>query len=199
VTVEKYGALTGKVVVDLAMSLDGFIAGASDQPERLHDWMFPASGHVDERNAAVIEASIHRYGAIIMGRHAYDDGDQYDGFVDTPYAVPHFIVTHSAPRRVAKGNTQLFFVTEGIERALERAKAVAGDKDIAIGGGADIAQQYLRAGLVDEIVIALVPVLFGTGLRLFDRLGSERIELECTSMVNAPGVTHLYYRVVKEQ
>jgi dihydrofolate reductase len=193
---ERGSKFTGKVVVDLAMSLDGYIAGGSDQPERLHDWMFPSSGEVAATNAAVIEESINRYGAIIMGRHTYDLADQYDGFVDTPYDVPHFVVTHHVPTQVAKGKTTLVFVPDGIESALEQAKAVAGDKDIAIGGGADLSQQYLSAGVVDEIVIALVPVLFGHGIRLFDHL-SERFELESTRVIDAPGVIHLHYRVLK--
>jgi dihydrofolate reductase len=194
---------TVKVVVDLAMSLDGFIAGAPDQPERLHDWMFPAAGNiqsgaVDVSNAAVIEASVRRYGAIIMGRHAYDLADQYDGFVDNPYAVPHFVVTHEAPAQRAKGETELTFVTTGIVHALELAKVAAGSRDIAIGGGAEIAQQYLNAGLVDEIAVALVLVLFGSGVRLFADFAANKIELEPISVINAPGVTHLRYTVIKE-
>jgi dihydrofolate reductase len=191
------GPFTGKVVVDLAMSLDGFIEGRSDQPERLHDWMFPPSGEVDRVNAKMIEDSIQSIGAIIMGRRAYDLGDQYDGFVDTPYPVPHYIVTHKVPEKVAKGNTTLIFVTDGIESALAQAKAVAGTKNIAIGGGADISQQYLQAGLVDEIELHVVPVLFGQGLRLFDNLGSQRIELEAVRVIETPFVTHLSYRVRK--
>src|SRR5262245_51052540 len=100
-------AFTGKVVLDLAMSLDGIIEGPSDQPERLHDWMFPPSGEVEAVNAAAIAESIASIGAIIMGRRAYDLGDRYDGFVDTPYHVPHFVVTHVPPAKVAKGETTL--------------------------------------------------------------------------------------------
>lgn len=192
------GNFSGKVVVDLAMSLDGFIEGRSDQPERLHDWMFPPSGEVDAINAKAIEESIESIGAIIMGRRAYDLGDQYDGFVDTPYSVPHFIVTHKVPGKPAKGNTTLIFVTDGIESALAQAKAVAGSKNIAIGGGADISQQYLRAGLVDEIELHVVPVLFTQGLRLFDNLGPDRIELETVRVIETPFVTHITYRFRKE-
>jgi dihydrofolate reductase len=181
------------------MSLDGFIEGRSDQPERLHDWMFPPSGVADAVNARVIEESIQGTGAIIMGRRAYDLGDQYDGFVDTPYPVPHFIVTHSIPERVAKGNTTLIFVTGGIESALAQAKAVAGAKNIAIGGGASISQQYLNAGLVDEIELHVVPVLFGQGLRLFDNLGPERVELDIVRVIETSDVTHLTYRVRKSK
>lgn len=186
--------VTGKVVVDVAMSLDGYIGGPSDQPERLHDWMFPASGQVDAANAAVIAASQQRYGAIVMGRHAYNLAEQYDGFVDNPYPVPHYILTHTPPSQVAKGNTAIHFVTAGIHHALEQAKAAAGSKDVAIAGGADVIQQALAAGLADEIAIALVPVLFGRGVRLFDTLPA-RTELEVIQTVDAPGVTHLRYHL----
>ncbi len=187
---------SGKVVVDLAMSLDGFIAGAPEQPERLHDWMFPATGSVDATNAAVIAASVARYGAIIMGRHAYNLATQYDGFVDNPYAVPHFVLTHEIPAQPAKGETDITFVTTGIAPALALAKAAAGRRDVAIGGGAALAQQYLNAGLVDEIAIALVPVVFGRGVRLFDHLAGK-IELDPLAVVAAPGVTHLRYAVIQ--
>lgn len=186
---------TGKVVIDLAMSLDGFIGGPPNQPERLHDWMFPPSGQVDDRNAAVIEESIQTCGAILMGRGAYDLGDAYDGFVDTPYQVPHFVITHQPPTKPAKGNTQLIFVTDGIASALEQAKVAAGARNVAIGGGAKIARQYLQAGLVDEIEIHLVPVLFGSGTRLFEFLNTQPVELEITRVITTPEVTHLTYQV----
>lgn len=187
----------GKVILDLAMSLDGYIAGPSNIPERLHDWMFPPSGEVTASNAAVMEESISSTGAIIMGRGAYDLGDQFDGFADTPYQCVHIVLTHELPKKPAKGDTNFVFVTNGIESALAQARAAAGDKDIALGGGADISQQYLDAGLVDEIQIHLVPVLFGSGLRLFDHLRNAPIELEGTGVIDAAGVTHLKYRVIK--
>ncbi len=187
----------GKVILDLSMSLDGFIEGPKGQPERLHDWMFPASGSVAAASAKVIEEGINRFGAIVMGRRAYDLGDAYDGYVDTPYQVVHFVLTHEAPTKKAKGETEFVFVTDGIESALAQAKTAAGDRDVAIGGGADIAQQFLRAGLVDEIKIDLVPVLFGDGTRLFEHIGDVQLELEITQVIEAPGVTHLHYRVTK--
>lgn len=183
----------GKVILDMAMSLDGFIAGPHGEDGGLYNWYFAPSGGSGE----VIEESINTFGAILMGRRAYDVGDQQDGFVDNPYNVTNFVLTHHIPEKVAKGATLFIFVTDGIESALKQAKASAGDKDIAVGGGANTAQQFLKAGLIDEIQIHLVPVLLGAGIRLFDHLGTDQIELESTRVIESPGVTHLKFRVVK--
>jgi dihydrofolate reductase len=111
--------------------------------------------------------------------------------------MPIFIVTHHAREPVTKeGGTSFTFVTDGIESALEQAREVAGGKDVALSGGANIAQQYLKAGLIDEMQIHIVPVLLGDGARLFDNLGDAEVRLECTRAVEAPGVTHLTYLVV---
>jgi dihydrofolate reductase len=183
----------GKVVLDMAMSLDGFIAGPNDEDEGLHDWYFSPSG----RSGEVIDELIKTLGAIVMGRRAYDVGDKVDGFVDNPYKVTHFVLSHDVPEKAARGETTFTFVTDGIESAIEQARAAAGDKDIAIGGGANTAQQYTKAGLVDEIQIHLVPVLLGEGVRLFDHIGRLSIELESTRVIASPNVTHLQFRVVK--
>jgi dihydrofolate reductase len=112
--------------------------------------------------------------------------------------MPVFVVTHHAREPVAKtGGTTFTFVTEGIESALEQAREAAGGKDVSLGGGANVAQQYLKAGLIDEMQIHVVPVLLGDGARLFDDLGDAEIGLECTGAVEAPGVTHITYRVVR--
>jgi dihydrofolate reductase len=97
-----------------------------------------------------------------------------------------------------QGGTTFTFVTDGIESALERARAAAGGKDVALGGGANVAQQYLKAGLIDEMHLHIVPVLLGDGARLFDNLGGSDVRLECTRVIEAPGVTHLTYRVLHE-
>jgi dihydrofolate reductase len=188
----------GKILLDMAMSLDGFIAGPNDEPEGLYDWFFPPSGSVTASDAAVIDESIKTTGAIVMGRRAYDLGDKVDGFADTPYRAEHFVLSHDAPEQVAKGETTFTFVTDGIESALEQAKAAAGDRNVAVGGGASIAQQCIEAGLIDEIQIHLVPVLLGEGIRLFEHLGAEQIELERTRVIESHGVTHLKFRVIKE-
>ena len=112
--------------------------------------------------------------------------------------MPVFIVTHHAREPVTKeGGTTFTFVTDGIESALAQAREAAGEKDVGLSGGANVAQQYLKAGLVDEMRLHVVPVLLGAGARLFDNLGDAEIGLECTRVVDAPGVTHLTYRVAR--
>lgn len=182
----------GKVVLDMAVSLDGFIAGPNDEDGGLHDWFFSPAG------AEAVEESVRETGAIVMGRRSYDQGDRVDGFAGSPYAVQHFVLTHEVPEKAAKGGMTFTFVTDGIESIIERARVAAGDRNVAVGGGASIAQQALRAGLVDEIQVHLVPVLLGNGIRLFEHLGGGKIELERTRVIDAPGVTHLMYRIVKE-
>ena len=117
---------------------------------------------------------------------------------DPPFRVPVFVVTHHPRKPVEKqGGTTFTFVTEGVEAAVERARAAAGSANIQIAGGASVGQQALRAGLVDELQMHLVPVLLGEGIRLFDHLGSAKIELETSELSLGTGVTHLLYRVVK--
>jgi len=188
----------GRVLLDMAVSLDGFIAGPNDEDTGLHDWFFPPSGSVSAGDARVIEESVNTTGAILIGRRAYDLGDRVDGFVDTPYKVEHFVLTHDAPERVARGETAFTFVTDGIDSALEQARAAAGDRNVAVGGGASVVRQVLSTGLVDEVQLHLAPVLLGGGLRLFEYSGSEKIKLERTRVVESPFATHLRFRVIKE-
>jgi dihydrofolate reductase len=134
------------------------------------------------------------------GAGGWEDDPKADGWWgdDPPFRHPVFVLTHHPREPVAKqGGTTFTFVTDGIESALEQARAAAGGKDVAIGGGANVAQQYLRAGLLDEFQIHLVPILLRDGVRLLEDLGSGEIELEKTRAIDAPGVTHLSYRVVK--
>jgi dihydrofolate reductase len=184
----------GKVILDMSMSLDGFIAGPNDEDGGLHDYFFSPSGDTVQ----VVEEGIKTTGAIIMGRRSYDLGDQFDGFVNTPYKVPHFVLSHHVPAKPAKGATAFTFVTDGLQSALTQAKAEAGDKDVVVGGGATLAQQVLSAGLLDEIQIHLVPVLLGEGIRLFDHLANAPIELQTTRVIASLGVTHLTFQVRKE-
>ena len=107
-----------------------------------------------------------------------------------------FVVTHAEPGEVPEGSVYTF-VTGGIERALEEAKAAAGDKDIAVMGGAEIGQQFIRAGLIDEISIPLVPVLLGSGTRMFEHFGDHHIQLETAGVIETPAATHLRFRVVE--
>ncbi|HEX4204172.1 MAG TPA: dihydrofolate reductase family protein [Ktedonobacteraceae bacterium] len=183
----------GKIILDMSMSLDGCIAGLGDEDSGLHDYFFSPAG----QSAQVVEEVITTTGAIIMGRRFYNLGDQLDGFVNAPFRVPHFVLTHISPEKPAKGETAFTFVTDGPESALTQAKAAAGDKNVVVGGGAQTAQQFLSAGLIEELHIHLVPVLLGEGLRLFEHLGNKPMKLEKTRVVNAPDAIHLTFRVVK--
>lgn len=182
----------GKVLLDMAVSLDGFVAGPNDEDGGLHDWFFSPAG------AEAVDESVRNTGAILVGRRTYDQGDRVDGFANSPYEVEHFVLTHDVPERLARGKMKFTFVTEGIESAVQRAKVAAGDRNVAVGGGASIARQCVEAGLVDEIQVHLVPVLLGGGIRLFDLSDVGKIGLEKIRVVDAPGVTHLMYRVAKE-
>jgi dihydrofolate reductase len=190
----------GKVTCEISMSLDGFIAGPNvrvgngmgDDGDRLHAWRFGAKTEtddaiVDERNAST--------GAVLIGKRMFDVG--FEPWGDPPpFGMPVFIVTHEAREPLPmQGGTTYTFVTKGIEAALELARAAAGDKDVGIWGGASIIQEYLRAGLLDEMQIHLIPVLFGDGTRLFENLGGRRIELKKTSTIDTPGATHLRFSV----
>ena len=178
----------GIVFLDMAMSLDGYVSGPNNEDSGLHDWYFAPSGHA----VAVIDELLEGVGSMILGRQAY--GDQPDGF-DTPYKVPHFIITHTARPSVSRDSADFIFVNDGIESALSQAKTAAGEKDVCVAGGADTAQQFLKAGLIDEVQIHLVSMFLGGGLRLFDHLMPTR--LERTRVLESPGVTHLRFRVDK--
>ena len=211
-----------KLILDISMSLDGFVAGPNqtlDEPlgeggEQLHEWIFGLkswrephgmsggdTGPADE----MLAESLRSTGATLMGRRmfsggagAWEDDPNADAWWgdDPPFHHPVFILTHHAREPVTKqGGTTFTFVTDGIESALEQARAAAGDKDVAIGGGADVAQQYLNAGLLDELGIHIVPVLLGGGARLFDNLSARGLELERIRVLESPGgVTHLRFR-----
>jgi dihydrofolate reductase len=136
----------------------------------------------------------------MFGGHGSWEEHPWDGWwgEDPPYHAPVFVLTHHAREPLEmQGGTTFYFVTEGIESALERAKEAAGEQDVALGGGADAAQQYLKAGLLDELTINIVPVLLGDGAWLFAGLGDADIDLECTRVIHGPGATHLSYRIVR--
>jgi dihydrofolate reductase len=181
------------LLLDMAMSLDGFIAGPNDEDFGLHNYFFSPSGATQD----VIEEGFKTTGTIIMGKRSYEVGAAQDGFADNPYQVPTFIITHQVPEKPARGAEGFIFVMDGIESALQQARAVTGDRNIVIGGGSNLAQQYLKAGLVDEIQIHLVPILLGEGIRLFDFTGGAPIQLERTRVIQGSGVTHLRFQVVK--
>jgi dihydrofolate reductase len=213
--------IMGKVIVALTVSLDGFIAGANDGPDqglgeggmRLFDWYFTGDAPVrpyeeaarrgvqvppfrlDRRNLEVFEELIDCGGAFVTGRRTENISGPGGGHGPLP-GLPLFVVTHHVPDEVPRGESDYTFVTDGVESAIRQAKAVAGDRYVSLMG-ASIPQQALRAGLVDEILVHLVPVLLGTGVRLFDHLGADNIELETLRVVGGPGVTHLRYRVLE--
>ncbi|MDQ4026522.1 MAG: dihydrofolate reductase family protein [Actinomycetota bacterium] len=214
----------GKLTLDISMSLDGFIAGPNqtlEQPlgeggDRLHEWAYAAaswrerhgaSGGETDGDSEVIDESLRNTGATVMGRRMYSGGHgewekdpNADGWwgENPPFRHPVFVLTHHAREPVTKeGGTTFTFVTDGIEAALEQARAAAGDKNVAIGGGADVVQQYLNSRLLDELQIHLATVLLADGVRLFDNLATGQLGLECTRVIESPTVTHLKYRVVK--
>ena len=190
------------VVFDISMSLDGLITASGRRPEepmgdggqRLHEWAFGE----DERNREFFERSISELGAVIAGRNTYDDSLPWWG-ADGPTGParrPLFVVTHEASAESPEGGVYTF-VTDGIESALEQAKAVADGKIVTVMGGASIGQQYIAAGLIDEISIHLVPVLFGSGTKMFEHLGGEHIQLEPIEVIETRAATHLRFRIVK--
>jgi dihydrofolate reductase len=191
----------GKVIYDISMSLDGFItaanvrpeAGLGDDGERLHNWAFNSA---DPRNRELL-AKGASLGAIISGRHNYDLAVPY-WQADGPTGdarVPTVVVSHSVPKDIPDGGVYRF--ADGIETALEEAQKAAGGQDVAIMGGGNIAAQFIERGLVDEISIHLVPVLFGSGIRLFEHLGSEHVPLETLEVIETKEAIHLRFRVIK--
>ena len=205
----------GKVAVGLTMSLDGFIAGPNDGPERplgeggerLFEWYsggdteyeMPGTGmvfRISPQSVELLREVNERMGAFVTGRRTFDIANGWGG--NPPLGVPTFVVTHSVPEEWIYEGSPYTFVTDGVERAVELAKEVAGDRDVAVGA-ASIAQQCIRAGLLDEVHANLAPVLLGGGIRLFEHLGTTPIDLESTRVIEASGVTHLTFRVVKER
>ncbi|MEA2306314.1 MAG: hypothetical protein QOH43_3594 [Solirubrobacteraceae bacterium] len=202
----------------ISMSLDGFIAGPNqslDHPlgeggTRLHDWaiateawqrLHGSSAGEPGVDSQVVEESVQGVGAYIMGRGMFGGGhgpwdETWTGWwgEDPPFHVPVFVLTHHAREPlVMQGGTTFTFVTDGIESALEQARAAAGDQDVAIAGGASAVQQYLAAGQLDELHLHVVPVILGDGERLLEGVGDPA--LEPVEVIASPAVTHVRYRV----
>jgi dihydrofolate reductase len=206
----------------MSMSLDGYTSGPNQteqEPlgaggERLHEWlvglevfrrMHGESGGGVDASTPVMEEAMANVGAVVMGRNMFGGGPgpwaedpPWRGWWgdDPPYHAPVFVLTHH-PREPLEmeGGTTFHFVTDGIESALERAKEAAGEQDVSLGGGASVARQYLAAGLIDEFQLDVVPILLGGGERPLDDVGDLR--LEQARVIEAPGVTHLKYRVLR--
>jgi dihydrofolate reductase len=211
--------------LNITMSLDGFVAGPSQSVDnplgiggmRLHDWVFGLEawrkphgleGGETNRSSAIVERMTANVGATIMGRNMFGghpgpweksgSPEVWNGWWgdDPPFHTPVFVLTHHPRKPLAlEGGTTFYFVTDGIESALQQAKKVAGGKDIVLGGGANVAQQYLAARLLDEVDLALMPIFLRAGERLFDHLGDGLPGLEQVAVVEAPGVTHFRYRL----
>jgi len=197
----------GKVGAGFSMSLDGYIAGPNDDVQRVFGWMTMGDTElklsqgdrdfdleVSEQSAEMFEDTAQSLGAIVSGRRMFDVAGAWGG--KHPLNVPVVVLTHRVPREWVKAGSPFTFVTDGIASAIAKAQQIAGEKSVGVGG-ADVTRQCLKAGLLDEIAIDLVPVLLGSGIRLFEHLGIEPLELEIGSVIQAPGVTHLRYRVVK--
>jgi dihydrofolate reductase len=203
----------GKVIFGNTISLDGFVAGPNDSPEkplgeggdRLFEWYWsgdtpvPMAGtdmvfKVSRASADFLQELWPRIGAMVAGRRMFDIADAWQG--RPPGGGPCFIVTHNPPAEWLKEGSPFTFITDGVESAIREAKAAAGGKDVAVSS-ASIAQQCLQAGLLDEIYLDVAPVLLGGGVRLFEQVGQTPVILERIKVVEAPGVTHLGFRVVK--
>jgi dihydrofolate reductase len=214
----------GKLRCQITMTLDGYVAGPNQSVKnplgeggmRIHDWAFKlksfrelhgdTGGGETGTNDDVLREAFENLGATIMGRNMFGGGPgpwrkgPWAGWWgdNPPFHTPVFVLTHHPREPLAmQGGTTFVFVTNGIESALEQAMEAARGKDVALGGGASAVQQYLAAGLIDEMEVHVVPLLLGGGARLFDGLGSSNVKLEPIRTIEGPGVAHLKYRVAK--
>jgi dihydrofolate reductase len=192
----------GRVVLDISMSLDGFIAGRDDGPEqglgkdgeRLHDWIDFKNGIF--KKSEILDELIESTGAIVAGRRVYDITAGWGG-THPIRGVPMYVLSHNIPETIPSGETVFTFVSQGIEVAIREARGAAGNKDVYVMGGASVAQQCLKASLLDEIHVHIAPILLTEGIRLFDHIGSECIQLETIRILESHGTTHLRYRIIK--
>ena len=210
----------GNLILDISMSLDGFVAGPDptlDDPlgkggERLHEWAFAAAawreahgkdGGEQNTDSEVTAEHLRDLGATVMGRRMFSGGEgpweedpKANGWWgdEPPFRHPVFVLTHHPREPLELKGTTFTFVTDGIEAALEQAREAAGDMNVGVAGGANVAQQYLSAGLLDEMQIHVAPVFLGGGVRLFDGIAPDT-KLEVTRAIHSPAVTHVRYRV----
>jgi dihydrofolate reductase len=186
-----------KIIYNMSMSLDGFVRASgntADHPlgiggERIHEWFF------DPQNQEFVEKMLDSIGAVVTGRTTYNESDWGSDGPTGARRLPVFVVTHEAPTSPAS-NGVYTFITGGIVEAVDAARDAARGKDVSLMGGPAVGNQAIAAGLVDEIVVSIVPVLFGEGLRMFSSL-PRHIELERVSLMDTSAVTHIVYRVVK--
>ena len=202
----------GKVVFNMTVSLDGSVSGPNDSPDQglgeggdaLFNWYFSGDTEillsegtpplkVSKQSAALLKESVETYGAGVWGRKTFDIAHAWGGH---PPGSPAFIVTHKIPQEWVYEGSPFTFVTDGVESAIRQAQQAAGDKAVVVCT-ASILQQCLNAGLMDEMHLDVAPLLLGNGVRLFDHLDIDPINLERIRVVEAPGVTHIGFRVVK--
>jgi dihydrofolate reductase len=214
----------GKVFAEISMSLDGYVAGpypSLEKPlgeggDQLHEWAFPLKSFREPHGLPggetgpdddLVAESLRTTGAVVMGRRMFSGGEgPWDDDVNAegwwgdepPFHIPVFVLTQHAREPLAmKGGTTFTFVTDGVESAIEDARAAAAEKNVSVAGGANVIDQCINAGLVDELQIHLAPVLLSDGARLFDGVGPELPRFELTQVHESPLVTHLRYRVIK--
>ncbi len=208
------------ITCHISMSLDGFVAGPNQSTEnplgeggmRLHEWALETASWREQHgleggersaDAEVVDEVARGVGAYVMGRKMFGGGDgpwdeTWTGWwgEDPPFRAPVFVLTHHAREPLSmQGGTTFTFVTDGIESALEQARTAAGDKDVAIAGGASAVQQYLAAGMLDELYLHIVPVILGGGERLLENVGDPT--LEPVKVIASPAVTHVRYRIIR--
>jgi dihydrofolate reductase len=206
--------MMSKVYLDVGVSLDRFTAGPNGGPgnplgdggTRIHEWVFrlatflerlglPGGGESGPDDE-IVKAALARPGAYVMGRRMFDEGEV--GWPENPpFQAPVFVLAHIGREPwIRKGGTTFHFVTDGMESALSKAKTAAGGKDVRVSGGANTIQQFMKAGLIDEMRIHHAPVLLGECVKLFEHLGAGALKLEVTGVIHSPLVTHIAYRVV---
>ncbi len=188
----------GKVFASFTMSLDGYVAGPNidhenpmgEDGEQLHEWLFDKGTDVDRQMADDING---RVGAVVLGRRTFDLGLPH--WNDTPFPAPSFVVTHERRQPLPMPSAAFTFVNDGVESAVRQAREAAAGKDVVVMG-ASIAQQVLNAGLVDELVLQIAPILLGQGSRLFDNIQKQSVQLKSTNVIGSSLVTHLRYEVL---
>ncbi|HSP88383.1 MAG TPA: dihydrofolate reductase family protein [Ignavibacteriaceae bacterium] len=203
-----------KVFVDLAISLDGFIAGSNggaknplgDNGLKIHEWMFNQrsfrkhlgmqGGETNNPDNDLIEKTFNRIGANIMGKNMFVEGEA-NWPEESPFHCDVYVLTKEKRSPLEKpGGTTFYFTNDTITSVLDKAKSAAGKKDVRISGGANIVQQYLHAGFVDELILHVAPLLLGKGVRLFDNIEKEKFSVEISDVINSPTITHIFYKVI---
>jgi dihydrofolate reductase len=190
-----------KIIVDVSVSLDGFMAGPNvsaaypmgERGDQLHRWLF--GDRPNDIDSAIVKRLFAGIGAVVLGRRTFDIGfDEWDQ--QTPFPAPTFVVTHRVKDPISTSSGTFTFFAEGAAAAIEQARAAAGEKNVAVMGG-ELTQELLRLGLIDELHIHMIPLLLGDGLRLFDNLDGKQTMLELVETTPSAEVTHLVYRLPK--